>query len=90
MAVTIDDERGFGPDNMGDDEQETEVVEYERYIEDPPDNLEITEDNDNDAENAYDWAERHPEAAGHDGNPVDVRRDETAEESAVRVRRLPQ
>jgi hypothetical protein len=89
MSVTIDDDRGFGPDDMGDDEQETTVEEYERYIEDPPDDLEIAEDNDNDAENAYDYAARHPEAAGHDGNPVNDRRDETAEESAVRVRRLP-
>ena len=88
MAVTIDD-RGFGPDDMGDDEQETEVEEYERYIEDPPADLEITEDDDNDAEVAYDWADRHPGAAGHDGKPVHDRRDETAEESAVQVRRLP-
>ena len=89
MSVTIDDDRGFGPDDMGDDEQETTVEEYERYIEDPPDDLVIAEDNDNDAEQAYDYADRHPEAAGHDGNPVSDRRDETAEESAVRVRRLP-
>lgn len=88
MAVSIDD-RGYGPDDMGDDEQETEVEEYERYIEDPPDDLQITEDADDDASAAYDWAARHPEAAGHDGNPVTDQRNETAEESAVQVRRLP-
>jgi hypothetical protein len=86
MAVTSED-RGYGPDDMGDDEQETEVVLYERYIEDPPDDLDITEDMDNDAEQAYDWADRHPQAAGHDGTPAVAPRDQAAEESAVRVRR---
>ena len=45
------DERiGHGPDDMGDDEQEFEVSEYEQYIEDPPDDLVISEDDDSDAE----------------------------------------
>jgi hypothetical protein len=83
------DDRGYGPDDMGDDEQEFEVEEVERYIEDPPDDLEITEDDDNDAENAYDWARRHPTAAGHDGIPVNDQSDEAAEESAVQERRPP-
>jgi hypothetical protein len=86
MTVTSED-RGYGPDDMGDDEQATEVQQYERYIEDPPDDLEITEDDDNDAEGAYDWADRHPHAAGQDGTPADEQRDLTAEESAIRVRR---
>jgi hypothetical protein len=70
---------GYGPDDMGDDEQETEVAEYEQYIEDPPDDLLIAEDNDDDAEEAVDWAARHPRAA-------DASDEETAlpaEESAM-------
>jgi len=51
---------GHGPDDMGDDEQETELAEYELYIEDPPDDLVIAEDDDDDAEAATDWAARHP------------------------------
>jgi hypothetical protein len=83
------DDRGYGPDNMGDEEQELEAEEYERYIEDPPDDLKVTEDDDNDAEKAYDWAGRHPKAAGHDGTLVNDRSDEAAEESAVQERRPP-
>jgi hypothetical protein len=49
---------------MGDDEQETVVAEWEQYIEDPPENFAITEDNDDDAEQAQDWADRHPRDAG--------------------------
>jgi hypothetical protein len=86
MAVTSSD-RGYGPDDMGDDEQETDIQEYERFVEDPPDDLEITEDYDNDAEEAYNWADRHPQAAGHDGTLANPQRDQTAEESAVHVRR---
>jgi hypothetical protein len=82
-------DRSHGPDDMGDDEQEFEVDEYERYIEDPPDDLEITEDDDNDAENAYDWADRHPKAAGRDGTLVNDLSDEPAEEAAVQERRPP-
>jgi hypothetical protein len=33
---------------MGDDEQESEVAGYEQYIQDPPDDLVITEDDDPD------------------------------------------
>ena len=51
---------GHGPDDMGDDEQEFEVSEYEQYIEDPPDDLVISEDDDSDAEESEDWAARHP------------------------------
>jgi hypothetical protein len=39
---------GHGPDDMGDDEQESEVAGYEQYIQDPPDDLVITEDDDPD------------------------------------------
>ncbi len=75
------DERraGYGPDDMGDDEQETEVAEYEQYIENPPDDLLITEDDDNDAEQAADWAARHPRAAAGPAEPDD----EAAEKSAL-------
>lgn len=51
---------GHGPDDMGDDEQETELLEYRQYIEDPPDDLVIAEDDDDDAEAATDWAALHP------------------------------
>lgn len=70
---------GYGPDDMGDDAQETEVSEYEQFIEDPPEDLVIAEDDDNDAEQATDWAARHPRstknASGTDEKP--------AEESAL-------
>lgn len=53
---------GYGPDELGDDEQESEVSEYDRYTEDPPDQgVLIAEDNDDDAEAAEDWAAKHPE-----------------------------
>jgi hypothetical protein len=87
VAMTSDD-RGYGPDDMGDDEQETEVAEWEKYIEDPPEGeLEITEDDD--AREAYDWAERHPREAGHDGDADADEDDEPAEQSAIRERRNP-
>jgi hypothetical protein len=84
------EDRGYGPDNMGDDEQETEVTEWERYIEDPPEGeLEVREDNDNDAGEDYDWAERHPRDAGHDGDVDAAQGEVPAERSAVRERRNP-
>ncbi len=70
---------GHGPDDMGDDEQETEVAGYEHYLEDPPDDLIISEDDDNDAEEAADWAARHPSSARKDAEPDD----EPAERSAM-------
>jgi hypothetical protein len=83
------EDRGYGPDNMGDDEQETEVAEWERYIEDPPEGeLEIREDDD-DAEEDYDWAERHPRDTGHDGDVDAAQGEVPAEQSAVRERRNP-
>jgi hypothetical protein len=83
------DDRGYGPDDMGDDEQETEVAEWEKYIEDPPEGeVEVSEDDDNDAQEAYDWAERHPRQTGRDGdNGEDT--DEPAEHSAIQERRNP-
>jgi hypothetical protein len=63
---------------MGDDEQEFEVSEYEQYIEDPPDDLVISED-DSDAENAEDWAARHPSAA----TKPEVPDDQAAENAAI-------
>ena len=70
---------GHGPDDMGDDEQETDVAGYEHYIEDPPEDLVISEDDDDDAEEAEDWAARHPRAAGEREEPDD----EPAERSAL-------
>ena len=68
--MTSDDRTtGAGPDDMGDDEQEFEIAEYEQYIEDPPDSgLVISEDDDDDAEQAEDWAETHPRAGGRGTN----------------------
>ena len=79
MDSDNDAQRGHGPDDMGDDEQEFEVSEYEQYIEDPPDDLVISEDNDDDAEEAEDFAARHPKDATRPEVPDDV----SAEESAV-------
>jgi hypothetical protein len=67
---------GYGPDDMGDDEQEAEVAGYEYYLEDPPDDLIITEDDDDDAEAAADWAARHPHAAAHDEDEESVELDD--------------
>ena len=77
---------------MGDDEQETEVAEYEQYIEDPPDDLVIAEDDDDDAEQAMDWADRHPRevaaATGEaDDEPVVTTPDFTVDLAAKRVTR---
>jgi hypothetical protein len=65
---------------MGDDEQESEIQEYQSYLDEPPDDLVIHEDDDSDAEEAVDWAARHPRAAGSVREPSD----ESAEESAIR------
>jgi hypothetical protein len=78
------DERtvGHGPDDMGDDEQEFELAEYKQYIEDPPDNLVITEDDDADAEQAQDWADTHPrQVVADDDDESDD--DEPAEQAAI-------
>jgi hypothetical protein len=64
---------------MGDDAQETEVAEYAQYIEDPPSDLVIAEDEDNDAMQAVEWAARHPRATSNAASPDD----RPAEESAV-------
>jgi hypothetical protein len=70
---------GYGPDDMGDDEQESEVSEWEQYIEDPPEGeLPVAEDNDDDAEQAADWAERHPRQVAQPEED-----DTPAEESAI-------
>jgi len=63
---------------MGNDEQESEVAEWEQYIEDPPDNLVIAEDNDDDAEQAMDWADRHPRQVAEPDED-----DTPAEQSAI-------
>lgn len=75
---------------MGDDEQQCEVAEWRKYIEDPPEGeLEFPEDEgeDYDAEDAYDWASQHPRAEGPDGSLAED--DLPAERSAVRERRGP-
>jgi hypothetical protein len=74
---------GPSPDDMGDDEQESEIQEYQRYLDEPPDDLVIPEDNDDDAERDVDWAARHPRAAASTSEPDD----ESAEESAIRETR---
>lgn len=74
-------QEGYGPDDMGDDAQETEVTEYQQYIEDPPADLVIAEDDDADAEQATDWAARHPRPAASASD------DKPAEESALRETR---
>jgi hypothetical protein len=80
--MTSDDRTaGRGPDDMGDDEQEFEIAEYEQYIEDPPDSgLAIAEDDDDDAEKDVDWAETHPRQVARDGEEAD---DRPAESSAI-------
>jgi hypothetical protein len=65
---------------MGDDEQETEVAEYQQYIQDPPDDLVIAEDDDDDAGQATDWADRHPRVVAADTGVED---DEPAESAAI-------
>jgi hypothetical protein len=77
--MNSDERVGHGPDDMGDDEQEFETSEYEQYIEDPPDDLVISEDDDSDAEAAEDWAARHPSAATKPEVPDDV----AAEDAAI-------
>jgi hypothetical protein len=81
---------GYGPDDLGDDEQEAEVSEYDRYTEDPPDGgILIAEDNDDDAEAAEDWAAAHPDRVAKeagadaelDANPDSD--DESAENAAM-------
>lgn len=78
------DERsaGHGPDDMGDDEQEFELSEYQQYIENPPENLVISEDDDDDAEEAQDWADRHPRQVVADDD-TDSEDDEPAEQAAI-------
>jgi hypothetical protein len=77
--VDSDARIGHGPDDMGDDEQEFEVSEYEQYIEDPPDDLVISEDDDSDAGAAEDRAARHPKDATRPAVPDDV----AAEDAAI-------
>ena len=80
--MTSDDRTaGRGPDDMGDDEQEFEVAEYEQYIEDPPDSgLAIDEDDDDDGDKAVDWSETHPREVVRENAEPD---DRPAESSAI-------
>jgi len=76
--MNSDARTGRGPDDMGDDEQESEVAEWKQYIEDPPANLVIAEDNDDDAAQAMDWADRHPRQVAEPDED-----DTPAEEAAI-------
>jgi hypothetical protein len=80
--MTSDDRTaGPGPDDMGDDEQEFEIAEYEQYIEDPPDSgLAISEDDDDDGDRDVDWAETHPREVVRENTEPD---DRPAESSAI-------
>jgi hypothetical protein len=80
--MTSDDRTaGPGPDDMGDDEQEFEIAEYEQYIEDPPDSgLAIDEDDDDDGDKSVDWAETHPREVVRENAEPD---DRPAESSAI-------
>ena len=80
--MTSDDRTaGPGPDDMGDDEQEFEIAEYDQYIEDPPDSgLAIDEDDDDDGERDVDWAETHPREVVRENADADNR---PAESSAI-------
>ena len=80
--MTDDRQTGAGPDDMGDDEQEFEIAEYDQYIEDPPDSgLAIDEDDDDDGEAAVDWSETHPRQVERDNNPEPD--DQPAESAAI-------
>ena len=84
--MTSDDRTaGPGPDDMGDDEQEFEIAEYEQYIEDPPQDLVIAEDNDDDAEAATDWAALHPRQARAEEEAAEEPDDKGAEDAAIHV-----
>jgi hypothetical protein len=73
-----------GPDDMGDDEQETQLAGYEQYIEDPPDaGLVIAEDSDDDAEDAEDWIAAHPRRVEAEEEEDAEPDDESAEEAAI-------
>jgi len=80
--MTSDDRAaGAGPDDMGDDEQEFAIAEYDQYVEDPPDSgLAIDEDDDDDGERAVDWAETHPREVTKENAEPD---DRPAESSAI-------
>jgi hypothetical protein len=78
--MTSDDRTtGAGPDDMGDDEQEFAIAEYDEYTEDPPDRgLAIDEDDDDDGEAAVDWAETHPREVVKENAEPDDRPAESA------------
>ena len=73
---------------MGDDEQETDTAMYERYIEDPPEDLVIEPDDDDGEIGIAEWlpmeerrGDKRREAAEADGRP--------AEEAAEHITRNP-
>jgi hypothetical protein len=82
--MSEDDPRaGYGPDDMGDDEQETDVAGYEQYIADPPDDLVIAEDDDNDATEAEDWSATHPGTVAREQRAEEEPDDQPAEQAAI-------
>jgi hypothetical protein len=68
-------------DDMGDDEQASEITEYATYISDPPEDLVITETDETGSIGISEWARE--EASSRRRPPEDDER--PAEESAMRI-----
>jgi hypothetical protein len=68
-------------DDMGDDEQASEISEYEMYIGDPPEDLVITDDDEKGSIGISEWARE--EAPARRRRVDDDER--PAEESAMRI-----
>jgi hypothetical protein len=69
-------------DDMGDDEQASEISEYESYISDPPDDLVIAESDEQGSIGISEWARE--EASPRERPAEDDER--PAEESAMNIR----
>ncbi|MCW2884475.1 MAG: hypothetical protein QOE54_5765 [Streptosporangiaceae bacterium] len=69
-------------EDMGDDEQASEISQYETYIADPPDDLVITETDEQGSIGISEWARE--EASSRERPAEDDER--PAEESAMKVR----
>jgi hypothetical protein len=68
-------------EDMGDDEQASMISQYESYIEDPPEDFVIEEDDDQGTIGISEWARE--EASARDRPVVDD--DRSAEESAMKI-----
>ncbi|GLZ81179.1 hypothetical protein Afil01_59860 [Actinorhabdospora filicis] len=75
---------GRGPDDMGDDEQETDTSEWERFIEDPPEDMVIRAEPDGGEIGITEWMpmETRPGDARREAEEADPR---SAEEAAEHV-----